>query len=267
MRLQTAERELRRRIEATLVQRTHPLDKKLIVSLTSYEARFPTLSKTLLCLLNQTMKPDMVVLWVAREQMASLPPDVIELRSAGLVIEPVEDTRSYKKLIPALQRFPESVIVTADDDVYYWGTWLEELVEAHLSSGNPVVCHRAHKITFCDGEIASYGDWDHAVSRREASDRIFPTGVHGILYDSACFHRDVLERDLYQALCPHGDDIWFYWMHRLMGSAPLVLGMRRRIVEWPDTQAQQLQSVNIRDGGNDRAVRAMVEHYGALRFN
>lgn len=248
------------------IGRQHALSKKLIVSLTSYEARFPTLSKTLSCLLNQTMRPDLVVLWISREAFTDLPQDVQDLRQLGLSIEPVEDIRSFKKLIPALQNFPGSIIVTADDDVYYWSTWLEELVDAHLETGNPVVCHRAHRITLKGGQIASYREWDHLVDRREASDRIFPTGVHGILYDSECFHPDVFKRETYEALCPQTDDIWFYWMHRLMGSEPLVLGLRRPVIDWPETRIQQLQSYNVKGDGNDRAFAAMLDHYGMLPF-
>lgn len=266
LRLLRAENELRLRIENMPSARPHHLGKQLIVSLTSYDARFPSLSKTLLCLLNQTVKPDVVVLWVDQESVANLPADVTDLCRVGLTIESVEDTRSYKKLVPALQRFPNSIIVTADDDVYYWSTWLEELVDAHLLTRIPVVCHRAHRIKLRSGQMAPYREWDHSVSRREVSDRIFPTGVHGVLYDSGCFHPDVTRRDKYMAICPHADDVWFYWMHRLVGGQPLVLGKRRRIIEWPETRAHQLQSINVHGGGNDRSIRAMVEHYGALPF-
>lgn len=38
----------------------------------------------------------------------------------------------YKKLIPTLQIEPNSIIVTADDDIYYRTDWLSGLYKAHL---------------------------------------------------------------------------------------------------------------------------------------
>ena len=57
----------------------HQLPSRLIVSLTSYPARFKTLGLTIRSLLDQTVKPDLIVLWVDHAAMASLPQSVTEL--------------------------------------------------------------------------------------------------------------------------------------------------------------------------------------------
>ena len=48
------------------------------------------------------MRPDETVLWLAKSEFAQLPPEI--LRMDGLTIRQCEDIRSYKKLIPTLER-------------------------------------------------------------------------------------------------------------------------------------------------------------------
>ncbi len=66
-------------------RRHHGLPNPLVVSLTSYPPRFPTLHLTLMTLLSQQVLPDRVVLYVFEGDHASLPRDVVALRfPAGL---------------------------------------------------------------------------------------------------------------------------------------------------------------------------------------
>ena len=48
----------------------------------------------------------------------------------GLEIRECDNLRSFKKLVPALQTFPNAFIVTADDDLYFAPNWLETLATA-----------------------------------------------------------------------------------------------------------------------------------------
>src|SRR5262245_42159120 len=62
----------------------HTLPGQLIVSLTSHPPRFPMLGQALRSLLEQDMRPDAVVLWLARHEFAALPVEI--LRMDGLTI-------------------------------------------------------------------------------------------------------------------------------------------------------------------------------------
>jgi len=104
--------------------RPHGLSRRLVVSLTSFPGRFDTLMPTLESLLFQTMRPDAVQLWIAHEDVARLPDAVRQLEPLGLDVRACADMRSYKKIVPALAEEPESLIVTADDDIWYWPSWL-----------------------------------------------------------------------------------------------------------------------------------------------
>lgn len=120
----------------------------LIVSLTSYPERINTVSQAINTLLQQTLKPDKLILWLANEQFPNkeldLPADLLKLKELGLEINWCEDLKSYKKLIPSLHLFPDDIIVTADDDLYYQPDWLESLYKSYLK--NPDCIHTRKKL-------------------------------------------------------------------------------------------------------------------------
>ena len=139
-------------------------EKKLIVSLTSYPARMYDIKYTLFSLLNQSLKPDMVILWLGKEQFPNgyndIAPSILRFQQQGLTIEFCEDIKSYKKLIPSLEKYPDDIIITADDDIYYPDNWLEQLYESYLQAPDLIHCHRAHQVGITDGgKIASYNMW------------------------------------------------------------------------------------------------------------
>ena len=98
-------------------------EQKIIVSLTSYPQRIDIVYKVIDSLLRQSLKPDVVVLWLARDefprQEQSLPRELRRYIKFGLTIRWCENLRSYKKLIPSLKAYPSDTIVTADDDILY----------------------------------------------------------------------------------------------------------------------------------------------------
>lgn len=241
--------------------RAHGLPGKLIVSVTSYPARFKTLHLTLGCLLDQSVQPDRVILWIAHGDMAEIPAEVRQLERTGLEIRACDDLRSFKKLIPALEAFPKAFIATADDDVYYSRDWLEALVDGAKES--VITCHRAHRIKRTAVGMAPYLDWEFDVqddaSRRPSSD-LLPTGVGGMLYPPNSLNKRVTDRALFERLCPHGDDLWFYWCARLAGTLHKKVGGRMRLVMWPGTQESRLWDAN-EAGGNDSMIAALEREF------
>ncbi|MGV8985075.1 MAG: glycosyltransferase family 2 protein [Cypionkella sp.] len=262
-RLRTA-RALREIDSRTGQGRPHGLAAPLIVSLTSYPARFPVLALTLSALLRQTIRPDAVVLWVAEGDAAFLPPDVTAFLAEGLQIRSCTDWRSYKKIIPTLTAYPDSLIVTADDDVYYGPTWLEELVRVAQEAPGRVVAHRAHRVSLSPaGGLAPYDHWKKNISGAVEGPEIFATGVGGVLYPPGVLADEALSPELFMNLCPDADDVWLYWMTRRAGSLARHVGPPTRVIEWPESQGQSLRAKNHGPAaGNDRALAAMTAHFG-----
>lgn len=245
----------------------HALPAPLVVSLTSYPARFGTLHLTLISILSQSVEPDRTVLWIAHDDMSQLPHAVLELKKRGLEIEPCDELWSYKKIVPALNAFPATFIVTADDDVYYPRNWLSALVESYKQSPAAAICHRAHRLRLDDdGQPRRYSDWGWNVAQETESPFIVPTSGAGVLYAPGAFYRCVGDVATFLTLSPTTDDLWLYWMLRLNGGEARVLKGRRPVVTWRGSQTTSLANDNLGEKSlNDRAVRALVEKFGFPR--
>ena len=82
---------------------SEPKIKDLIITLTSFPGRINTISDTLISLLNQSVSPESIFLWLAEEQFPDkekdVPPKILHLQKFGLEIKWCKDLKSYKKLI------------------------------------------------------------------------------------------------------------------------------------------------------------------------
>lgn len=190
--------------------------KPIIVSLTSFPARINIVDQCIISLLSQSIKPNKVVLWLAEEQFPhrekGLPNNLLKLKDYGLEIEWCDDIRSYKKLIPALKKYSDCIIVTADDDNIYDFRWLELLYLGYMKYPKSIQCHRATKFYFDHKKNAF-----NIISGGEDFYK-YPSflnklvGLGGVLYPPNCFYKDILNEDLFKELAPTSDDIWFWLM-------------------------------------------------------
>ena len=194
---------------------TTPREEQVIVTLTTFPGRIHIVDKTIRTILNQkTVKPDAVELWLAQEQFPNLegdlPKALLRLRDYGLQICWCSDTRSYKKLIPALQKHPQAILITADDDVYYRRDWLQKLYESHLRHPGYVHCHRATRFFLGADGFDAIGGGRHYYKEPSYLNKL--VGVGGVLYAPGILHSQVTDERLFMELAPTNDDIWFWFM-------------------------------------------------------
>jgi len=214
-------------------------------------------------LLDQSIQPDRLILWLAKADIAQLPSSIGKM---PIQIESVTDVRSYKKLAFAIERYPHAFIATADDDIFYPPRWLEQLVEEYDPESRTIVCHRAHRIpTSTDAEVVakSYRDWDWEVqdasSRRPSSD-LLPTTGAGALYFPGSLHADATDARAFVSLCPTADDLWFACQARRAGTLFRKIGPRFAHLYWAGSQHQSLFTENINE--NDTQFKCLVATYG-----
>jgi hypothetical protein len=239
----------------------HGRPQPVIVSVTSYPPRFRWLALTLRCLLNQSVKADRVILWVAHADRDLLPMAVVKLQARGLSIKSTEDLKSYKKLIPALQCYGFDVNhVIADDDMYYPRHWLATLLDDKAESA--VVCHFARVWREEKGGIDTYLQWPELPPGAASSHGLL-IGLGGVWFPPGSLGEAVCDYALASRLCPSQDDIWFTW-HALMNGYQI----KRSAVSvprfsWPGADVVALSKTNNAPGqGNDQAIGRMVRHYG-----
>ena len=244
----------------------HQLPSQLVVSLTSYPARFKTLGFTIRSLLDQTVKPDTIVLWVDHAAMASLPQSVTELEGPAFSVRPTDDLRSFTKIIPALIAYPDSFIAVADDDIHYPENWLKGLVDAYDPDDPTIVYHRGHRLAYLpDGSLAPYRSWRRNVRDKASllpATNIMPTGVGGVLYPPGSLPPQTTDVFLFRQLSETCDDSWLYFMWRLTDwTAKRAPSAKPKLVIWPDTQEQSLRSFHL-GGMKDEHLRALSTAFG-----
>ncbi len=209
-------------------------------------------------------------MWLAVEEFPGgeldLPTQLLALKLNGLSIEWCHNIKSYKKLIPALKAYPDSVIVTADDDIIYKNNWLEQLVEAHRKFPRLIHCHRARRIFFNnDNTLRRYTRWPIIKKVMPESYKNFFNGCGGVLYPPSCLHPDVVDESLFQKLCPIGDDIWFWGMAvRNKIKIKLVPRSDFELTTVSGSQNSALWLINAH-GENDRMLEALLSHYPDIK--
>lgn len=193
---------------------TEKRNPKLIVSLTTFPARINTVYKTISTLLQQTVKPDEVVLWLADSQFPEhqLPVELTRLQDYGLTIKWCEDIMSFKKLVPSLREYPDDIIVTADDDIFYPTDFLESLYGEYLKYPEFIHANRAFLIKkFRNKFSINARSYVYDDSYRAGFHNEFMTG-YGTLFPPKSLHSKVLDSETFMKIMPTNDDVWFWSM-------------------------------------------------------
>lgn len=242
----------------------------VVVSLTSYEERFDDLVISLYSLLNQTIKPDRIILWLSDEfeGVNDLPYEITRFIKNGLEIRFVKDIKSYTKAVYAFKEFPNAIVVTADDDIYYPKNWLEKLYHSYITHPQDIQVHRAHRVKLKEGVIAPYESWDKHIEEESARYDNFLTGVGGVLYPPGCFSKEVLREDIFLKEAPTADDIWF-WVMALINNRKIrvvknhirTLACTNIFYQLGIFKRKNLYSIN-RIGENDRQLKNLMKFYG-----
>lgn len=193
------------------------LRQKVIVSMTSFPAAISYAVKAINSILNGTILPDKVVLYLTFSQFdkGGIPQQLTNLAESNPIFEIRNydrDIRSYRKLIPALVDFPDAIIVTVDDDVVYHKNMLRDLLRLHEQLPNAILAHRAKRIR--PGRPyrtwSKYRWYDFLLKRIHINFKNIQTGVGGVLYPPHALKSEMLDPDLFTQIAPTTDDIWFW---------------------------------------------------------
>ena len=238
----------------------------VVLSLTSYLPRFPTLSLCLSRVFSQTAKPDKIILYLDKDvSPGQLPIQVLSFQERGLEIKFTPYClKSHAKYFFAMQEYPNSIIITVDDDAFYEHDWLENLIHSYQKHSQAVSASRVHRIRLApDGRPAPYLEWQHECTDiREPSHELLATGVGGILYPPGCFGREAFDQELLMRLSPYADDLWLKVME-LRYDIPVVYAeqSRRHPETIPGSQENALYLKNRNKGYNDWFFRQLLDHY------
>ena len=119
----------------------------VIISLYAKPSDYKNLPVTLYSLLNQTMKPDRVILWVdENENLQNLPYEIAQFIKNGLEIKFVKNKGENTAVYYAIKEYPESVNAIAQSGLYYSKNWLKKLYSSYIQYSDEIQAHLAYEI-------------------------------------------------------------------------------------------------------------------------
>lgn len=243
-------------------------DEKLIVSLTSFPARIPQLVLCMESLFRQTLKPGKIILWLSEEQFCDkkIPKELERFTKYGLEVRfCIDDLKPHKKLIYSMMEYPQSVIITVDDDIIYSENLVSELFIAHQKHSEDVCCNMAHEILLKeDGMPDLYDNWNGgSVGKEGSSDLFCAIGVGGVLYPPNCFNSQYFDLEKIKKTCLFTDDLWLKFNEIIDCRKVYKIKKHSKIpFEVPGSQKSALTHINNGvEKRNDTALRLLQDEF------
>jgi len=242
-------------------------DLPVVVSLTSYGTRISRVHLAIRSIMDQTVRPNRVELWLGEDSDdIPIPPELAELTDCGLTIHRgVEDLKGHKKYYFSMREEEEVLLVTIDDDLVYTKDTISSLLAAHQVLPQAVVARRCHRMRFAEGSIAPYDTWEmnfqagHPLASRE----LLATTGAGTLYPPHTFGPLTQDIDLARDLALTADDLWMKVRETILGievaQAP---NTRPMPYVMPASQSAGLFFENLHNGGNDAILARLMDHFG-----
>ena len=240
-----------------------------IVSLTSYGNRVADSAPyAIYSMFKQSRLPNRIILWLDKDKYndQNIPYLLKRLKQSGLEVRYCKDIKSYKKLIPSLEMFPDNPIITIDDDFYYNHDFVKWMVEAYWNSDKKTVfatwgCIPEKR----EGKYIPYSLWRDCKYGNNYSEYSLFGG--GGIYPPHVFDEEIFKEELFTKLCPTADDIWF-WVQELRNGIKTSLtknngfGLHESVNRINDfTYEGTLFLTNGIGRKNDEQLKAALEYY------
>jgi hypothetical protein len=244
-------------------------DFHIVVSLTSFPARFDTLHYALKSILTQSMKPDLIFLCLTKSEVkdeSELPESVLALKQYGLRIFFADDNlKPHNKYYYAMKLYPNSLLITVDDDNMYDNNLVQSLYDSFLKYPAAVSARRVHKIRRDSSEkVLPYSKWFYEYKKEtKPSHALLATGVGGVLYPPGILPDETFDAKKINELCLNADDIWLKFME-LKNNIPVVWVKSNRVHPLPLAKAQKinLQKNNYHGNQNNKYITDLQDYYG-----
>ena len=246
------------------------LKSGVIVSLTSYPGRLPTLHKCVKSLLEQSLRPEKVLLYLSLDQFPGqeedLTPELLALREdEAFEIRFVEgDMGPHKKYWYAMQEYPDYPVIVVDDDAVYDYAMVERLMAAYRKYPHCIPCMRTNMIFLNEeGNFRTYRSWrlDDQTLLDIPSYQLLPVGVGGVLYPPHALPKEAFDKEVIEKTCPRADDLWLKFWTTHEGYKAVRPRDFCRYNDIPGTQETALHKTNVRRNENDEAIENIRAYF------
>lgn len=255
-------------VKPTAANANKDVNIKITASLTTFPARIEQVRYAILSIILQTVQPQKIVLWLAREQFPNeeIPDNLKDLCKYGLEVRFCEDLRSHKKYYYALQeQKDDEIVITFDDDIIYHPHSIERLLQQHKNNPGCIVCSQVHVMTFDEnGNIKPYNQWGgYATQMQNPNKNFMPLTGSGCLYPYSIMPQVTFQKDKIMQCALSADDLWIGYIARISEVPICVTDRPANIFSVvKSSQTQHLGQINCIGDGNDRTIDALKSVFG-----
>ena len=207
----------------------------IIVCFTTLPDRLSYIEKTIESIVEQSLKPDKIVLYLCEDDFNEIPSFLIKLEDKYDIFDVKlvkENYRSATKLIPALDDYPDDILINIDDDLIYKSDLIKNLVDCYRQFGDKRIYSVAgHRLYFDNKQILHKG-YEHITYEYDGYDCSFLSG-HGTLYPPHIFDGTKIKNfDLMKKMCVTHDELWFWANAVINGIKTHVIGRYAYCHDW-----------------------------------
>ena len=239
---------------------------KIIASLTTYPKRINTVWITINSIINQSLQPDSIILWLAEEQFPNkyedLPSSLLQLQSKGLQIRFCEDLKSHKKYYYTLQEYSNDLVVLFDDDMFYPKDTIKKLYKLYQDNSHDVCTITTQLIT--PSIYTNPSKWQNPSINQKIKhcSKVQMFSGSGTLLKANMLDKTVFDKEAIKNICPYADDLWLTFMARKKGTKITSVSKWRPFpIVIYGTSEESLWYVNSEQGKNDEQWENLMKEY------
>ena len=234
------------------------------ISITSWMPRKDPLPLVLLSMIEQSLRPAAVHVWLCPEDQ-----EMIEARHRdffaehGVQFHEADNIGPHKKWLPLIESGHETPFVIADDDTYYPRDWFEALVNEGAEHPDEIIAHRCHQMKVdANHHPRPYAEWPRGVTgQKESSHSLFAVGCGGTLVRPAAIAEEFRSRELINKLCHRADDVWLKAAYIHSGYKVRKSNYDFPSLDYPGTTQSGLAVTNVDQGENDQQLQQVFQYF------
>lgn len=186
---------------------------KPIVSLTTFPARIDTVWLVIHSIYNQSYRPAKILIVLTKEEfpegIKSVPSSLNRYLNKGVeIVFTNENLKPHNKYHYALRTYPNRIVITVDDDLFYWKDTIERLVKLHIQYAECVCANRIQRISIEDDKFDKSFNWKTMEHKVEPSHQYLALGYSAVLYPNNFQNSLLLDDRKIKAYCLNADDLW-----------------------------------------------------------
>lgn len=238
----------------------------ILISLTTYPARINSVYLAIYSILNQTIKPNKIILTLIKEEFpngeANLPKNLLSLKKKGLEILWASDNlRPHNKYFYSMQKFHKALIITIDDDILYPSNTIEKLIKCYRKFPKAISALHTDKFFYNNNRL---GDYSKAIIGYTNEINIpkfdlLAEGFAGVLYPPSILPPETFNKDLIQRCAPIADDIWLKCIELKYNIPVVCANAKHHVTVLTKYQTNALFIQNREKNLNDKQLEATQE--------